>query len=224
MTKNKKVLQGQVYGYLRVSTEEQNIENNKHTIQQKKDDLGLIGQIEWIDEKISGTIYWGKRELGKLINKMKEGDILIMSEISRIGRKSLEISEFLSVALRKGIVIHSLDIPKPIDGSLESMMYVNGFSFGAQMEREAISKRTKVALEKKKIELAKEGKQLGRPKGEGLHKLDPHKDKIKELIDMGVTLTRISDDYKVTMPTICNYVKKNNLKPSKRKIPDQNIK
>ncbi len=215
MSKTKKVLQGQVYGYLRVSTEDQDLNNNRDIIQKKKDELELIGPIEWIEEKISGTISWNKRELGKLLDKMKEGDILIISELSRIGRKSLEIHEFLSVAIRKGVIIYSLDVPKPIDGSLESMMYINGFAFGAQMERERISQRTKIALDKKKKELAKEGKSLGRPKGTGSCKLDPYKDKIKEMISMGITLKRIAEDYKVTHQTMCNYVKKYDLKPRK---------
>lgn len=215
MNKKRVILQGQVYGYLRVSTEEQNLENNKDVIQKKKDDLNLIGPIEWVEEKVSGTISWNKRELGKLLEKMKEGDVLIISELSRISRKSLEITEFLSVAIRKGIVIHSLDIPKPIDGSLESMMYINGFSFGAQLERERISTRTKIALAKKKVELEKKGERLGRPSGPGFHKLDPHKQKIKEMIKSGITLKRIAEDYKVTQPTICKYVKEHNLKPQK---------
>lgn len=221
MTKKiKKVVQGQVYGYLRVSTEDQNLDNNKNVIQKKKDELELIGQIEWIEEKISGTIHWEKRELGKLLNKMKDGDVLIISELSRISRKSLEISEFLSKAIRKGIVIYSLDIPKPIDGSLESMMYVNGFAFGAQLERERISTRTKIALEKRKSA----GQKLGRPEGKGKSKLDPHKDKIKEMINMGITLKRISEDYKVTIQTMCTFIKKNNLKPKKSETENLNIK
>lgn len=205
MSKNQ---QGQVYGYLRVSTEDQNLDNNKDVIQKKKDELKLIGPITWVEEKISGTVNYEKRELGKLFETMKEGDILIISELSRISRNSLEICSFLRNALIKKIIVYSLDITQPINGSLESLMLINMISFGAQLERERISQRTKIALAKRKAE----GKILGRPKGTTMSKLDNHADKIKQMIEQGIKIKRIASDYCVTPLTMSKFIKKKNLK------------
>lgn len=210
---------GQVYGYLRVSTEEQNLENNKDVILKKKDELGILGDIIWIEEKVSGTIHYKKRELGKYLEQeFKKGDILITSELSRFGRMMLEIIEFISEANQKGVKIHSLDIPNLVlDGSMQSNMYISMLSIGAQLERENISIRTKNALAKRKAG----GQKLGRPSGKknASLKLDAYKDTIQKKILMGVTLKYLSKEYQVSQQTMCKYVKDNNLKPSKVKDP-----
>ena len=208
--KNQQFPQGQIYGYLRVSTETQNLENNKHAIENKKKELGLIGPIEWIEEKVSGGIHWKSRELGKWLETAKAGEVLMISELSRISRTGIEIPEFISVALGKQIRIYSLDMPIPIDGSPMSLMYINAVAIGAQMERDNIRIRTKLSLDKLKAE----GIILGRPKGvknKNL-KLDPFKEQIRKKILQGITLKRIANDYNVSQQTMCSYVKSNNLK------------
>lgn len=218
---------GKVYGYLRVSTEGQNLDNNKDVILKKKEDLGLLGPIEWIEEKISGTVDWKKRELGEYYNKFNNNDVLIMSELSRISRKYLEMQEFVSVTNKKGVKIYSLDVPVVLDGSMQSNMYLSMIGLGAQLEREYISTRTKNALAKKKKEYEEENKNiedeekrknLGRPKGSTNKtlKLDPYKKVIKDKILSGVNLKRIAEDYGVSHQSVCNYVKKHNLKPLKK--------
>jgi DNA invertase Pin-like site-specific DNA recombinase len=202
--------QGIVYGYLRVSTDEQTLENNKHVIEKKKEELNLIGPIEWIEEKISGTIHWKKRELGKYLEIFKEGDILIMSELSRISRIGLEIQEFISNIVQKKVRIYSLDVPIIIDGSYLSMMFINGIALGAQLERDFISTRTKNALEMRK----QNGQKLGRPKGRRnkVLKLEPFKDQIGRMLIMGIKQKKIAKDYKVTQATLCSFIKEHNLK------------
>lgn len=212
------VQQSQIYGYLRVSTDDQNLDNNRDVIQQKKEDLGLIGPIEWIEEKISGTVHWKKRELGKLLDKFQQNDILIISELSRISRRALEIQEFISVANQKNVKIYSLDIPNLVlDGSMQSNMYISMLSMGAQLERENISTRTKTALAKRRSEGVKLGRPLG-SKNKSL-KLEPHKEQIKKKIMSGITLKRIAEDYDVSQQTMCNFVSHNKLKPSKSLEP-----
>jgi DNA invertase Pin-like site-specific DNA recombinase len=209
--KNKIIPQGPVYGYLRVSTEEQNIDNNKNVIEKKKEELNLKGPITWIEEKISGTIYWKKRELGKWFDNANPGDVIMLSELSRISRKALEIQEFISVALEKKIKIYSLDMQIPIDGSPMSSMLINGIAIGAQIERDNISTRTKIALDKLKAD----GVKLGRPKGSKneVTKLGPFKTQIGTMISAGITLKRIASDYKVSQQTMSKFVAENNLKP-----------
>ena len=210
----KNIVQGQVYGYLRVSTEKQFLENNRSIIQKKKDDLGLIGNIEWTLETISGCIHWKFRELNELVEKFKPGDILIISEISRIGRKFLEIQEFVSVITQKQVRLYSLDIPGDVDlTSVQGSMILCILSIGAQIEREAISNRTRNALAERKSR----GIILGRPKGsknKNQSKLESHKEIIKKRILDGVTLKHLSADYGCSQQTMCAFVKNNNLKPS----------
>ena len=232
MGKSKKVVKfqeiGKVYGYLRVSTEGQNLDNNKEVITKKRDELGLIAPIEWIEEKISGTVDWKKRELGSVFENFKENDILIISELSRISRKALEIQEFISVCNKKGVKIYSLDVPGLVlDGSLQSNMYISMLALGAQIERDNISTRTRNALAKKRLDYDNEGlgRKLGRPLGTGNKnlKLDPYKKIIKEKILSGVNLKRIGQDYGVSHQTVCNYVKRNCLKPHMRKDQEDQI-
>lgn len=211
MVKKKQIIQqGQIYGYLRVSTDNQNLDNNKQAIENKKKELGLNGPIEWIEEKVSGGIHWKKRELGRWLENAKAGEVLMISELSRISRTGLEIQEFISVALGKQLKIYSLDTPIPIDGTPMSLMYINALAFGAQMERENIRIRTKRTLDKLKAE----GKTLGRPKGSKNKntKLGPFKEQISKKISMGITLKRIAREYDVSQQTMCYYVKSNNLK------------
>jgi len=209
--KNNIIQQGQVYGYLRVSTEEQKLDNNKLAIQQFKDKKNLIGPIQWIEEKVSGTIHWKERELGKWLDNSKKYDVLIVSELSRISRTTIEIYEFISNAVQKNVTLYSLDVPMTLDNSSQAASFILGISLCAQFERENISVRTKRALEKRKAD----GQILGRPigaKNKFGKKLDPHKDKIKDLISKGVKLKQIAFDYKVNKDTLTRFVKENNLK------------
>lgn len=213
MSKKKPIIpHGQVYGYLRVSTEKQNIDNNKIVIENLKNELKLVGPIIWIEEKISGTVDWKLRDLGKWLENSKPGNVLILSELSRISRVGLDIPAFISEALKKGIYIYSLDCPiKPLDNSQMAQMFINGLAMGAQMERDNISVRTKNALDT----LKSKGVKLGRPIGSKNQttKLLPFKDQIKEKIDLKIPLKHIAIQYDVSQQTLITFVKEHNLKP-----------
>lgn len=202
---------GQVYGYLRVSTEAQKLINNRQRITDKKNDLQLSGDIIWIEEKVSGLVNWKERELGKLVDNLKSGDVIIMSELSRISRNGLEITEFISVVLNKGAQVFSLDMQIPIDNSPMSLMFISGIAAGAQMERDNISIRTKAALQQRK----NAGQVLGRPKGSksSYTKLSNYKEDIARRVLLGVPYKRIAKDFKVTPQTMSKFIHDNNLKP-----------
>ena len=219
-TKKEDIKIGKTYGYVRVSTEKQELNNNKLVIEKKKEELNLLGDIEWIEEKISGTVDWRKRELGMLEERFEKGDVLIISELSRISRNAIEIPEFLSAVNKKGVKVYSLDVPIALDGSIQASMYISMVSIGAQMERENISQRTKNALNKRKAD----GKKLGRPIGKRNNslKLDPYKEAIQKKILSGVTIKHLSSEYKCSTQTMGTYVKENKLKPEKVKNGDQN--
>lgn len=204
-----------IYGYLRVSTEEQNIDNCKAEILLKKDKMNFKGDIEWVEEKVSGTKHWKERELGKCIEKCNKGDIIITSELSRIGRTMMQINEFVAKCAEKGVELYMVKTDFKVDNSIQSHTLLFAYSLSAQIERELIQSRTKEALAKRK----RDGKILGRPKGHNNKelKLDKHINDIKKGIEKGIPLKRLAEDFKVSDMTMCNYVKKNNLKPKKEK-------
>lgn len=196
------------YGYLRVSTEMQNLENNKNWILRKANELKL-GTVEFVEEKVSGKQDWRKRELGKLYEKMNKGDNLICFESSRIGRDFKQTMEFLSCCDRKGIKIYAGDINN--DGSMESNLQIFVSAMSSQKERENISRRTKEALKKKK----EDGVILGRPKNKMKLDKDPNNIKnIKEAIENGVKLYVLAQKYDITPLTLTKFIKKHDIKKS----------
>ena len=203
-----------VYGYLRVSTGKQDIENNKNWILRKANDM-KIGPVEFIEETVTGKKDWKKRKLGTLYETMVKGDIIITFESSRLGRDFRQTIEFLASCDRKGITVICGDIK---DNSLESNMQMFIASITAERERENISRRTKEALKKKK----EEGVILGRRKGVmTLDKDDNNIKDIKNMIDNSVKLYAIAEKYDVTPMTLTKFIKKHNLK---EKTNIENIK
>jgi DNA invertase Pin-like site-specific DNA recombinase len=83
--------------YLRVSTVDQSVEKNKADILHLANDKQL-GPVEWVEEQVSGRISWRKREIARVLDTLQEGDTLIVSELSRLGRSMLECMEILVFA------------------------------------------------------------------------------------------------------------------------------
>lgn len=149
-----------VIAYLRVSTEKQFLENQQEEIIRFAEKNGL--DIDrWYMETVSGKVSSKERKLAGLLNRMKRGDCLIVTEISRLSRTLLEIMTILNSCLKRGIVPYSTKEGYVFQNDINSK--VLGFAFGlmAEIERNLISMRTKEALERRK----KEGKHLGRKKG-----------------------------------------------------------
>jgi DNA invertase Pin-like site-specific DNA recombinase len=192
--------------YLRVSTVHQDTEKNKSDIltfaNEKK-----FGHVEFVEEKISGKKHWSKRKIKNIIDDLGENDRLIVPELSRLGRSMLEIMEILSVAKEKGINIYAIKGSWELNGTIQSKLIAMCFSMAAEIERDLISSRTKEALKARKAA----GVQLGRPKGPGKSKLDPHKDEIVALLKNGSTKTFVADKYKCSLPNLYNFLKKNNI-------------
>lgn len=197
-----------VYGYLRISTQKQDIENCKKEILMKANELKLNSNVEWIEETVSGTKHFKKRLLGQLINDCNEGDIIITSELSRIGRKIKDIMEFTAIISEKKIKLYMTKTDFKIDDSIQSQVLIFAYSLSAQIERELISSRTKSALERAKAN----GKVLGRKYGsKGKLKLYNHIGEIKNLLKLGVKKNKIANRYNVSNNTVTNFIKRYNL-------------
>ena len=195
------------YAYIRVSTDKQDLENQKYAILQFANDKKL-GNVEFIEEAVSGRISWKNRKLKDLIDNLQSGDNLIVAELSRLGRSMLEIMELLSILLRKGVNIYVVKGNYELKDDIQSKVLTFAFSLASEIERELISQRTKEALAKRKSE----GKNLGRPKGSYSSKLDDKKEYIKELLDKGVSMASIAKILGVHYHTVRNYIKRRNLK------------
>jgi DNA invertase Pin-like site-specific DNA recombinase len=193
--------------YLRISTTDQDIEKNKADILHLANAKNL-GQVQFIEETVSGTVSWKKRKIAAIIEQLQKGDNLIVSELSRIGRSMLEIMQVLSIAMEKGIHIYAIKGNWKLDDSLQSKIMAMVFSMAAEIERDLISKRTKEALKAKKAA----GIKLGRPKGTGKSKLDKYRIEIEALLKNGSTQKYIAQRFGTTEANFSLWMKKHGLK------------
>lgn len=197
-------------GYLRVSSDNQDIEKNKADILFFANEKEL-GHVIWVEEIVSGRVSWRQRKLGGVISDLQAGDHLIVSELSRLGRSMLECMEILAVASQKQITIYAIKGHWRLDGSIQSKIIAMAFSMAAEIERELISQRTKEALAQKK----KQGVKLGRPKGTGKSKLDKYRVEIEALLKNGSTQRFIAARYGTTETNLSRWLKRNELERAK---------
>lgn len=193
-------------GYLRVSTDQQDLEKNKADILFLANEKRL-SHVEWVEEKVSGTKDWKKRKLGELMATLKSGDTIIVSELSRLGRSTLQILEVMREAKERGIAVHAVKGGWSLNGTMESKIVLQVLAMVSEIERDLISARTKEALKALKAS----GVKLGRPKGPGKSKLDVHRNDIIEDLKRGVTKTRIAKHYGSSPENLWNWIQKNKI-------------
>ena len=131
-----------VIGYLRVSTNDQELEKNKSDILHLANHLNL-GRVNFVEEIISGKVSWKKRRIAEIIEEFKKDDTLVVSELSRLGRSMLECMEILSVAVEKGVRVYAVKGNWSLDTSIQSKIVAMAFSMASEIERDLISQRTK---------------------------------------------------------------------------------
>jgi DNA invertase Pin-like site-specific DNA recombinase len=147
----------------------------------------------------------------QVLEDLQNGDALIVSELSRLGRSMLECMEILALATRKGIRVYSVKGGWQLDHSLQSKILALAFSMAAEIERDLISQRTKEALRFKKAQ----GFTLGRPKGPGKSKLDAFRPEIESLLANGSTQRFIARRYHTTEANLYNWLRKHGMKTAK---------
>lgn len=205
-----------VYSYIRVSTNKQDTESQKIGIVRKAKELRLTIN-EWIsDDGVSGAKEYDKRNLGVLMQKLKEGDILIVSEISRLARSVFMLFRIVEFCNNRKIIIHSVkdsvSTVKPND--VTSMMMLFCFGIAAQIERDMIIKRTNEGIERAR----KEGVVIGRPVGalSKKIKLTGKEAKIKKLIAGGTKYVEIARMMGVHRFTLFRFIRDKNLRKTAR--------
>ncbi len=177
------------YAYLRVSTDQQDLNNQRHGILEYANRLGLAG-LKFVEDTASGKTNWKERKSGELlINTMQKGDVIIFAEVSRMARSTLQVLEILEYASEHEYQVHIAKQNMRFDDSLNAKITATVLGLAAEIEREFISARTKEALAKRKTE----GVQLGRPKGKAKKvKLDEHEKDIRRYLKLGISKRSIA--------------------------------
>ncbi len=193
------------YGYIRVSSDKQTVENQRFEINNfcAKQELKVDG---WIEETISGTKAYNKRELGKLLKKVQAGDLIICAELSRLGRNLFMIMEILSLCMSKQCKVWTIKDGYRLGDDIQSKVLAFAFGLSAEIERNLISQRTKEALKLRRAM----GVVLGRPKGrknkpETL-KCYKKRQLIEGLLAEGVSQRKIAAICKIDRNTLHRYI------------------
>ena len=195
-------------GYIRVSTDQQDLQNQQHSILNYAN-KNALGKVEFIEVKMSSRKKDEDRKIDELFETLQEGDHLIVSELSRIGRSVVNVVTIVNQLIALGVNLHILKeqlFIKPNEQNPFTDFQINIFSAFAQLERDLISKRTKEALQARKAKGIKLGKPVGTIQGSIY---DKDREKIKELHNLEVTLTNISRKHLGygTIKSLSEYVK-----------------
>ena len=209
-----------IYGYLRTSTDKQEIKNQKLEILEfgRKEDLKID---DFIEIQISSRKTTKERRIDELLRKLEEGDTLIATELSRIGRSTVEVITIINELIEKGvdivIVKQNLKINASNKNDMTSKVMITMLSLFAELERDLISQRTKEALKTKKAQ----GQILGKPVGTIQGSIyDKDKDRIIELLGLGLSVQKIAQKHLGLKysSSLNNYVMKRRLREEAERL------
>ena len=194
-----------VYGYIRVSSDKQTVENQRFEINNfvAREQIHIDG---WIEETISGTKNYNKRELGKLLNKVQKDDLIICAELSRLGRNLFMIMEILNICMTKECRVWTIKDNYRLGEDIQSKVLAFAFGLSAEIERNLISQRTKEALARKRAEGITLGRPVGRKTDESKYKLYAKKALIEELLKAKISKRQIAKICKVDRNTLCRFI------------------
>ena len=195
-----------IYGYIRVSSDKQTTENQHFEIANyaKAKEMRID---EWIEETISATKKLSDRKFGALLEKMQGDDVLIVTELSRLGRNLMQIMSILHTCMEKNVMVITIKERYELGNNINSKVLAFAFGLSAEIERTLISQRTKEALARKRAE----GAILGRPKGSKskVKKLTGKEAEISNLVDKKVSKSAIARIFGVHRLTVAEFVKEN---------------
>ncbi len=195
------------YGYIRVSSDKQTVENQRYEIIRfcRSNSLHIDG---WIEETVSGTRYYSKRRLGVLLKRVKKDDLIICSELSRLGRSLFMIMEILSLCMRRGCRVWTIKDCYRLGDDIQSKVLAFAFGLSAEIERNLISQRTREAM----LRLKSEGKQMGRVLGSknswAAHPLYKHHHYITEALGCGISQNEICRRLHCCRSTLRRYIRR----------------
>ena len=195
-----------IYGYCRCSMEKKQTCSNQHFAIKEYAKRSGLKIDKWVEENISSRKPLSKRELGVLMGKLTSNDTLIITEVSRLARNLYELAGILQDAINKDVKIISIKENYTFKNDLQSKIMAYTFGLAAEIERDLISNRIKMSLDK----LKKQKVKLGRPLGAESKclKLSKNRKKIKELLDKGLSQAKIAKILNVHPTTMCRFLKK----------------
>ena len=201
---------GQTIAYLRVSTNQQDLKNQRYEVLEyaQKNNFNID---DFIQIEMSSRKDVGERLIDYLFDRLAEGDCVIVSELSRIGRSTVEVLNIINQLVAKKIKLIAIkqNLTVSGNGDMTTKVMVTLFSLFSELERDLISERTKRALEAKKAA----GVRIGRPKGAtSASKLDGMEIQVVELLQKKVSLTSIAKILSVSRGTVYNFIQSRNLK------------
>lgn len=197
------------YAYIRVSTDKQTVDNQFFEISQFCQREGI--QIDvWIEETISGTSPYSKRKLGGLLRKVRKEDLIVASELSRLGRNLFMIMEILKQCMDRECRVWTVKDGYRLGDDIQSKVLAFAFGLSAEIERNLISQRTREALSR----LKNNGVKLGRPPGSRnrAYRIDKHASLIYKLLEKGVSKREIARKCRVSTGTLYNWLRRNEKK------------
>lgn len=196
-----------IFGYIRVSTDKQTVENQRYEICGfcDRECLTIDG---WIEETVSGTRSYRQRQLGVLLRKVRAGDLIICSELSRLGRSLFMVMEILSLCMERGCRVWTIKDGYRLGDDIQSKVLAFAFALSAEIERNLISQRTREALARLKAE----GKKVGRPKGRKnswqAHPLYAHDAYIRRALRKGLSQRDIARRLRCNRNTLTAYIRR----------------
>ena len=192
-----------IFVYLRVSTDAQDVENQKHGILEYCKTQG-IEVDDVLEDTASGRMDWRIRKIGEVLSSASKGDTILVAEVSRLARSTLQVLEILKLASERQVSILIIKNRLKFDNSMQAKITATILGLAAEIERDFISMRTKEALAKRKAA----GKRLGRPLGAlaRQYKLDSKRGEIERYLRLGLNGTAIAKLIGVSRPTLRNWL------------------
>ena len=195
-----------IYAYIRVSTDKQTVENQRFELQKFATERGIVID-KWVSETVSGTKSARERKLGVLLRKMKKGDTLILSEISRLGRNLMQIMSILHLCMAKETRVLTVKEHYELGNNINSQILAFAFGLSAQIERDLISQRTREGLARRR---KAEGKKLGRAFGSrnSRYKLSGKEAAIRAMLEAGASKAAVCRRFHCTYITLERHLKR----------------
>lgn len=205
-------------GYLRVSTDTQTVQNQKNEILNYSNDKLNTKVDNWIEVVMSSRKSTRDRKLEELFSSLKCGDVVIVSELSRLGRSTQEVLQTIEALMKLEVELHIIKQNQVINpnnkNDIQTKVMITFMGLFAELERDLISQRTKEALKARK----EQGVKLGKPEGTlQKSKYDEHQERILELIEMGLSLNKIVNKHlkpvmgSCSVQSLSTYLKKRGL-------------
>lgn len=190
--------------YLRISTDRQTLENQRSEIRRFANEKKL-NVDKWVEEVVSGKVKDSERKLGYLLKRMKKGDVLIVSELSRLSRTLLDIMSIMRALLKRHVILYSVKENFCLSDNISSKVILFAFGLAAEIERDLISVRTREALAARK----ERGMILGHKTGvcPKMDYLKSNEEAILRAYRNGAKICQLSDMNGVSRGTMTKFLK-----------------